>query len=261
MSLLLYSYNESSEGAKQLAQTLGIKRIKHTNSSFKGGPQHTIINWGSSKCPDTFRLSKIINYFTEVALVADKLNYFRIINDNESHPRIPPWTVDLTVAAEWVTKGSTVCCRTILNGHSANGLVLATSLDELVQAPLYTRYIKKKDEYRVHITFGEVIDVQRKALRSTDDNGEPVDKSQVDFRIRNLANGFIYVRHNFDTPEDVLIQAVRAYKVSGLHFGAVDVIYNEAEDKAYVLEINTAPGLCGSTVQSYANAFKKELLS
>jgi D-alanine-D-alanine ligase-like ATP-grasp enzyme len=44
-----------------------------------------------------------------------------------------------------------------------------------------------------------------------------------------------------------------------LDFGAVDVIYNRAQDKAYVLEVNTAPGLEGSTLDNYVEAIQKVL--
>ena len=42
----------------------------------------------------------------------------------------------------------------------------------------------------------------------------------------------------------------------GLDFGAVDVIYNGHSNRAYVLEINTAPGLTGTTLDNYAAALR-----
>ena len=42
-------------------------------------------------------------------------------------------------------------------------------------------------------------------------------------------------------------------------FGAVDVVWNQQNGQAYVLEINTAPGLAGQTITSYANAFRRFL--
>jgi len=41
----------------------------------------------------------------------------------------------------------------------------------------------------------------------------------------------------------------------GLDFGAVDIVYNENDNKAYVLEINTAPGLSGTTLEKYVEVF------
>ena len=45
----------------------------------------------------------------------------------------------------------------------------------------------------------------------------------------------------------------------GLKFGAVDLIWNELENKSYVLEINTAPGLTGATLEKYAQAIVKDI--
>jgi D-alanine-D-alanine ligase-like ATP-grasp enzyme len=74
--------------------------------------------------------------------------------------------------------------------------------------------------------------------------------------VRNLANGFVYV---FDEapPACVKEEAIKALESTGLAFGAVDVIYNQQQDKAYVLEINTAPGLEQRTAEAYALAFKE----
>ena len=48
-----------------------------------------------------------------------------------------------------------------------------------------------------------------------------------------------------------------AIKVLGLDFGAVDIIYNKQEDKWYVLEVNTAPGIYGTTLDKYVNAIMR----
>jgi len=54
------------------------------------------------------------------------------------------------------------------------------------------------------------------------------------------------------------VVALAAVSALGLDFGAVDIIYNEHENQYYVLEVNTAPGLEGTTVEKYAEAFAKE---
>jgi len=146
-----------------------------------------------------------------------------------------------------------VVCRTILNGHSGAGIVIATNEEELVDAPLYVEYIPKKEEYRVHIFKGEVLHCQRKARKLE----HPADK--VNWQIRNHANGFIFeIKEPEDVPEMCIEQALLAVQAVGLDFGAVDVIWNEKQQKAYVLEINTAPGLEGSTLDKYVEAFIKE---
>jgi D-alanine-D-alanine ligase-like ATP-grasp enzyme len=41
----------------------------------------------------------------------------------------------------------------------------------------------------------------------------------------------------------------------GLDFGAVDMIYNAKRNTYYVLEVNTACGLAGETLNKYVEVF------
>lgn len=248
----VYCWNEGSEGGKALAGALGIKRLKHEGSKFKGHKSKTVINWGSSKLPEEVEKCVVLNKSRQVALCTDKLKFFDYIDgmdDDDFVVNLPDWTTNPEDVLKWVADGQVVCARTILNGHSAQGLVLIEKPEDFVKAPLYTLYIPKKHEFRVHVVAGEVIDVQRKAKK--------IDAEKVDWRIRNLANGFIYAREGFDVPDVVLMQGFAAISAVGLDFGAVDIIWNEKHDKAYVLEINTAPGLMGTTLELYTKAFKE----
>ncbi len=78
------------------------------------------------------------------------------------------------------------------------------------------------------------------------------------WKVRNNANGFIFARNGDalgDVPDDVLQQAIDGVTSLGLDFGAADVIYNERSSLAYVLEVNTAPGLEVTTLDNYSAAF------
>lgn len=257
MDCFIYPWHEKSKGARALSSALGIKRILHTNSKFKGGPTKTVINWGASELPTAVSYSSVINKKTNVGIAAHKTKFFRRI---KGKARIPDFTEDSTEALAWVQEGRIVMGRLKTKGKSGDGIIfIDDDFDKWLDAPLFTTYIKKKEEYRVHFAFGEQIDIQRKTLRKTDMEGNPIDTSQVDFRIRSYNNGFIFQRENIDPPKDVLVQAKLAFDASNLDFGAVDVIFNEKSGMAYVLEINTAPGLEGATIGSYAKAFKKHL--
>jgi glutathione synthase/RimK-type ligase-like ATP-grasp enzyme len=115
------------------------------------------------------------------------------------------------------------------------------------QAPLYTQYIKKKHEYRAHVFGGKVIDIQQKRKKRGFDD-------ERNTRIRNLHNGYIYSREGIEPPEDLQDQATRAVAACQYQYGAVDVIWNEKQNKSYVLEVNSRPGLMGTTVERYADA-------
>lgn len=254
MSTFMFSYNPHSQGAALLSKEMGIRRIRHTNSKFKGSQRHIVINWGSSELPEEVLKTRIINHPNAVRLATNKLTFFNTVKDKVS---IPPFTTDFQEAIKWTAEGRIVCARTKLTGSGADGLVLMSrdNPDGFVKAPLYTQYIPKIDEYRVHVVNGSITDIQRKALRSTWQEENP-DK-EPNFKVRNLENGFIYMRQGINTPNTVLDEAVKAVKEIKLDFGAVDVIYNQNHDKGYVLEVNCAPGVEGTSVQNYTAAFKE----
>ena len=167
---------------------------------------------------------------------------------------IPSFTTSREEACKWVEEGVTVVCRTILNGHSGAGIVLADKKEDVVKAPLYTKYVPKKDEYRVHVMNGKMIHKQRKARKME------VKDEDVNWKIRNLDGGFIFQIENFEIPEDCVTQSIAAVEALGLDFGAVDVIWNNKEKKAYVLEVNTAPGVSGTSPDKYEAGFKELLV-
>ena len=252
MSLLVYSFNPYSEGALALKEALLIKRIKSEKSKFKGHPRKTVINWGSSDLSDEINKCNVLNYSDCVSEAVNKLLFFRKM---APYDLTPAFTEDFQTATEWCAKGDFVVARTILTGHSGRGIVIMhrDKPNEFVKAPLYTKYIKKMEEYRIHIAFNEVIDMQKKVLSKEKAEG----KEEINWKIRNLENGFIFQRENINPPECVKEVALKALLISELAFGAVDVVYNQKEDRAYVLEINTAPGLQGTTIENYANAFRR----
>lgn len=249
----LYSHNPKSEGAANIAGALNIKRIRHgENSKFKGGPKKVVINWGSSNLPPEVLKSKVINKPEAVGKCTNKLTFFQTVEGNVS---IPPYTTDKEVALKWLTD-HVVVARTILQGSGGEGLIIVDkrNVDNLVKAPLYTQYIPKVDEYRIHVVNGGITDVQRKALRKGWQDENP--GKTPNFKVRNLENGFIYMREGVEAPDCVLDQAVAAVKAVGLDFGAVDVIYNQKYNKAYVLEVNCAPGVEGTSIENYKAAFE-----
>lgn len=214
-------------------------------------PGHIIINWGSSSAPDRLSAATFINVPGSVKIAGNKLSTFNVLKDQELS--IPEYTESYEEACGWVREGKVVVCRTKLNGHSGAGIILAAREEDVVRdCPLYVKYIKKAKEFRVHVAFGSVIDVQAKRQRA-DYDGE------TNFAIRNHSNGWVYCRENIEEPADLRDQAIRAITALGLDFGAVDIIYNQHYNRCYVLEVNTAPGLEGTSVEIYANAFMNKL--
>lgn len=245
---MIFSYKFESSSAKLLAEALGTKRIKTEGSSYVGSPDKVVINWGNSSMPEQVARSRVLNRPENVKIASNKINFFMVAA--EAGVSIPDFTTDPEVAREWLEGGAVVVGRGIVQGHSGAGITLfedPSHLKGFKKLPLYTKYVPKKDEFRVHIVGGKVIDVRRKAASSA--------RNGHNFRIRTHANGFIFQKNDIKVPDSVIEESIKAIKAVGLDFGAVDVIYNEFRKKAYVLEINTAPGLEGSTIDSYKEAF------
>lgn len=304
MKTFLFPYKAGSESCKALAEGLGIKRIAHKNSRFKGDKNKLVINWGASKIPEEVSKCIILNLPQAVKLASDKSLAFAQMNAGrrttralevagrvhklsvdhdvfdgvaddftgvfnskrygnvkilETVPnaaeycRTPDYTTDRYTAMKWLIEGHTVVERHILNGNSGAGIRLVEpgGEEEIEKAPLYVKYIPKKQEYRVHVCGGQAVDIQRKARR------HDVDDADINWKIRNHDNGFIFARNEDGVvPPDVINQAVRAVNSLGLAFGAVDVIFNDKKQEAYVLEVNTAPGLSGATLEGYLARFR-----
>lgn len=253
MGIFIYSHNPYSQGAKELSKALGVKRIRHDNSKFKGANRHTVINWGSAALPDQVAACHILNKPEAIRNASNKLKSFELFQ--EAGVSIPLFFTTKAEASAYIQEDDSrsVVCRTVLNGHSGVGIVMADSADALVDAPLYTAYVKKQEEYRYHVFMGKVVDIQRKARKMD------VPKEEVNWQVRNLDGGFIFAREGVVENAVASENAIMAVEALGLDFGAVDLIWNKKDDAYYVLEVNTAPGLAGTTLDGYAQRFKEVL--
>lgn len=245
--LYIYPYRMGSKSATALARALDIAQIRHARSKFRGASNKVVINWGSGDLPVQARLCRVLNKVSAVSVARDKLQFFR--SQSRGKARMVPWTDSVAEAEQWLKKDYTVVARKSLTSHSGHGIIIVKPGEKLPPAPLYTRYISKDEEYRIHIVGGQVTDVQRK-IRDPD-------REPKDWKVRSHDNGFIFVRGGVNPSGDVRAQALAAYMASGLDFGAFDIIWNKKQGQAYVLEANTAPGLEGHSVGLYASAFKK----
>ncbi len=183
-----------------------------------------------------------------ISIAQNKLRTFRKLQ--EANVSIPEFTTEVETAQAWVTAGNTVLARQKLNGSEGRGIVVCKTLP-LAPAPLYVKLIPKTKEFRVHVLNGEAIDLQEKRRRLGVVDAEGNRPSGI---IRNIGNDWVFCRNNIVEIEGLREIGVAAVRATGLLFGAVDVIYNRTRNKLYVLEVNTAPGLCESTAKKYAAA-------
>jgi hypothetical protein len=165
------------------------------------------------------------------------------------------FTTKLYEANDWLKQGHVVFGRKLLNASCGDGIIvlekpLEGNADGGDACPVYTKYKKKKREFRVHVFKDKVVAVVEKK-RKSGWNG------QQDTKIRNLVNGYVFCQGIEILPtlsERIEALAISASKVSGSDFKGVDLGYNEKQDDLFVIEVNSAPGIEGSNVDKYVKA-------
>lgn len=173
--------------------------------------------------------------------------------------RAPEYTNIAEIAQQWLLSGDSVVARHTVTAHSGRGIQIVSPEGTVYKCPsvtspwysarLFTKYVKKKEEYRVFSVGGSVALVYKKGMRHAQD------ENSRSFMVRSWDNGWNFCRVELsEVPEDVLAQGVAAVSALGLHFGAADVGWNEYHQQATVYEVNTAPGIEGGTVEVLGDA-------
>lgn len=240
-------------------------KIKRENSRFLGRDGDLIINYGSSAFPmQRVGRGRLLNNPEAVGLSSNKLRAFQRFE--QAGVKTVEWTADYAQAATWVREGGMVYARTSLQGHSGAGIVIGYGnpagvgdagdvqvVSTLPRAQLYTKAIlQERREFRIHVMNGVITYVQQKRRR--DGFRENENYSNL---VRNHHTGWIYATQNADVCDEAKREAVKAIEALGLDFGAVDVITRRGE--AWVLEVNTAPGMSGTNLETYATNFQRIL--
>lgn len=258
--IVVLPYKMASQSAGNLSKRLGVKRIipDPDATKFVARPDDVIINWGNSQFTPKMKAGTrplLLNTPESIRNAADKLRTFELLHNNGVPA--PEFTTSKSIASRWLKEGETsrVFCRTVLNGHSGKGIVIAREPKELVDAPLYVKGVAKQDEYRIHVMRDTVFDEQqKKAKKGIRDEMGPDWESGV----RSHANGWVFTRAGVTAPKKVKEAAIKTITALGLDFGAVDIVETK-KGKVFVLEANTSPGLEGTTLDNYEQMFKKFL--
>lgn len=253
-------------------------------SPKEGKEYDLMINWGlsGSSQPEwasnyfkSYPNTLIANDFPSVAIASNKLKSFKMFEkynnscpDGERFP-YPIYFTNLDDASEYLSsnEGSMIFCRQKLQSHSGSGIVVASTVEELVPCALYTVRFPKRWEFRLHVAFNKIIRVQQKkklGFEEMEARGIP----QNNGYIRNSAFGYVFsTQVNYEpltggsdrvTNTDIGRAAINAVNCLGLAFGAVDIGVHK-EGGFTVFEVNTSPGLEEDSVNSYVNAFRDAL--
>lgn len=226
-----------------------VFQVSRESQTYKPKAKRIVLNWGCSSLPIWHTANtRMINNVNATSIAGNKLLTFRRFTEVSPDLPIPEYTNDKKIARDWATD---VVSRAILTGHSGRGITICPAGSDLPEVPLYVKYVKKAKEFRVHVIFGQVVDVQQKKKRESFEN--------ANFQVRSHENGWVFCRENIQEPANLREIATQAVESLGLDFGAVDIIWNEKQNKCYVLEVNTAPGLEGTSIDVYAQAFYRKL--
>jgi hypothetical protein len=221
LKLRIVPYKMASRSARLLQQKLSdLLGYKVYRGQPKAG--RTNIPWG---LPD------------EVG--ADKLRAFTAFGGHGVS--CPEHTTDRGVATNWLAR-TAIVARKLLRASRGKGAVYIERGGECIDAPLYVKYILKKKEFRVHVYADQVLLVQEKRRRRG---------TKPDSKIRSHDRDWVFCTQNLVYGPALLDVALDACRAVG-HSGAVDIVYNERQDKYFVLEVNSAPGLSPSTAEKYA---------
>jgi len=242
LTIWISTNGRPSNSAKDLASLPGFRRLRF-GKLVK--PSDIVVNWGSTN-PLPVK-AEILNQPVDVMFACNKLIAFQEMALNNCST--VDWTTDQAVAQGW-SNDHTIVVRNKLTGHSGDGILIVEKGQTVPVAPLYTKYIYKAREWRVHVANSKVIDTQQK-IRDPD-------KTPLTWKVRSHANGFIFARNGIEQSDQRDYLAIQAIYALGLDFGAVDIVEDKA-GKFFVLEVNTAPGLEGQTLTSYQKAFESWL--
>lgn len=267
MRLFVRPPSRPSEGARKIARVLGARLLRRNNSRYRYRRGDLIINWGNP-CPMDVPTHAFLNPPHTVDAAIDKAATWTIL-ERAGVPTVT-WTLDAQEARDWLLAEERVMIRTTLRGtqgrgirvYSLEGTQYTGSLhDFMADARVGDVYVKvfesvpaRVTEYRVAVVDGEAIDTMQKRRR-TDHAG------LIDPYIRSHDRGWVFCRGGLEVPGIVHNTAAQAVAALGLDFGAVDLGLHRGGGRICVYEINSAPGLEGSSILNYSTALGRRIAS
>lgn len=231
---------------QELRLNANVMSLVSEGSRYRSRAGDIVVNYGNRRYDASFfGGATVLNTVEALNRAANKVAAFNALSLAEV--KTVEYTTDRELALNW-NRNEVVYERGTLTGHSGEGITVRLPREGIANAPLYTKGILgPRREWRVHVFEGVITYVQKKIRR----NGYREDPSYRE-DVRNHHTGWVYSSNFQDAPPDqVLIQAHKAVSALGLNFGAVDLISKGVN--AWVLEVNTAPGLTGTTLETYTH--------
>lgn len=189
-----------------------------------------IINWG-------YTCGRGLN----CNIIGNKMREFKILHSAELTPKM--WENCPYEESEYPILG-----RKISHSKGNDIIFIPSPIGDNAYSDFYVKYIDKKAEFRAHI-LGDTVAIITKKKRIDDRSDKIIWSFDRGYRQCTYLQGKKY----WDIVANIAIKAIKAVNYD---FGAVDVVIDKS-NKAYVLEINSAPGLLvDNRIELYAQYFK-----
>lgn len=276
-------YKAGSKSARFIRDSLehdNVKLVKRDSTTRRlvlpsnrvNGENTLIVNWGASTVPNWWNGTvdkrvnwRLLNNFLTVGLMANKLYFFEMVKNSGFGNLVPEFytnredaqTVFDAMDTGIESRYKILMQRNVLTGHSGDGIIplYADNPEHQLtsEGKLWVRYLPKQHEYRLHffkkpdgITYDLFIQQKRKI------NDDGIKHSLI----RSYQNGYIFAVNDIKYPNGYDLGSVfekfkEFIELSGLDFGAIDIIYNHNQRRFYMLEINSAPGILGDSTQNF----------
>lgn len=217
-----------------MSHSMRIARVDIRRQPIPMGSQGDLaINWGTMASPAHYT---VVNSPADIARTSNKGRFRKMLYDHglSMHTILSP---DVSVLGKYVLRPA--------SHRGGRDLIVVDNLEDMETDNLHemrrnwysggyaSLYIPKVREYRVFVAQNRIGYIIQKIV----DN-----PSEVAWNVEQ-GGRFENVRRS-SWHKNLMRVSLEAMKLSGLHFGAVDVI-ESADGKFYVLEVNTAPALTG----------------
>jgi glutathione synthase/RimK-type ligase-like ATP-grasp enzyme len=262
MRVILFPYNMETvqsdariqERIEELRPDLDCIRV-YPNRAYRPTAGDLIVGWGAGDPAAWYERAARLRYLNKPSAVAQCVSKIttlrRLAAGNVTG--IVPWAVRRAEALTWAREGYRVMARTMTEGRDGEGAQILNTPEEVTasDAPLYTMFIPKAAEYRVHVFDDAIIGKQLRVRRD--------DAQITNQHIRTSANGWGLTRDwDVEIPALILEDSRRAVASLGLTFGAVDIGVDRW-GRHFVFEVNSAPEVLGPGVDRYARAILAQL--
>lgn len=198
----IYSHNNTSKGARLLANALGTNLISHSESKFVGAPNKVVVNWGAAKLPEEVAKCVVLNRNIQ----KDKYEMLKVLSTKFD---VPAFTKSIKEAKVWED----------------------ADIEVTYNEGVFYSNIHFGSVFRIHQFPGKTVRVQYKQK-------QPQGIAEA---TRTLIK---------KTCEDVR-------KFLELDFCAINIGWDEAEGRFFVLNVNTAPELDEGLAEIYAKHIKE----